>query len=435
MNPRTPSARGQVVDQDPGHRPVVVSRGDGIFDAVAATPVATATAATVGVEIVIPLCADRRVLESRVRGLHLRLARSLSAPWRITVLDSGDVEGAEQWAAALAYELPAVRVRKLRVRGHGAALRTVWRESEAEVVAFLDGDPVVWIDALLPLIRPLREGLCDLVSGSVPTRRPMTRDVDGAGRVSRTYQRLIRFVFGVDSGRSRTGMTAARRDAVVPLLGNVADDGCFFDTELLLLAEHNGLIVHRLPLADPVEGAPRAAVTRRQELAKLTRVLYAITTGRADAVMPKPAPRPVIASSREIRQPRAVTLLKFLLFGLVGALSGVLYVLVYLALRDLTSPALANFGALLVSALFNTEANRAWTFTRARVPRIGMHLRAAMLFAAHYVVTTGTVVVVLELAPGAGRTTEVVVLLAADLLMTVLRFIGLDRWVFRRGRD
>ena len=35
---------------------------------------------------------------------------------------------------------------------------------------------------------------------------------------------------------------------VRPLLDRVEDDAWFFDTELLLLAEHNGLRVHEVPV-------------------------------------------------------------------------------------------------------------------------------------------------------------------------------------------
>ena len=129
---------------------------------------------------------------------------------------------------------------------------------------------------------------------------------------------------------------------------------------------------------------------------------------------------------------RLVVLLRFVLFGIVGGLSGVLYVLVYLPLREWSPSAVANFAALAAAAVFNIELNRWWTFAAVPVGRLGMHVRSALLFGLHYAVTTGAVLVLLAANPDVGPVAELVCLLAADLLMSVARFLGLDRWIFRR---
>jgi hypothetical protein len=59
---------------------------------------------------------------------------------------------------------------------------------------------------------------------------------------------MIRFTHGAQFSDAQCGFKAARTDVVRPLLAHVQDDGWFFDTELLLLAEHNGLRVHEVPV-------------------------------------------------------------------------------------------------------------------------------------------------------------------------------------------
>ncbi len=130
--------------------------------------------------------------------------------------------------------------------------------------------------------------------------------------------------------------------------------------------------------------------------------------------------------------PWAVTGVRFVMFGIVGGLTGVLYVAIYLVLREWTPPAAANFAALAAAAVFNVEAHRVWTFRTARVAQLGMHVRSALLFVVDYAVTTGAVLVLPAVFPDAGRTGELVTLLGANLVMTIVRFVGLDRWIFRR---
>ena len=47
---------------------------------------------------------------------------------------------------------------------------------------------------------------------------------------------------------AQCGFKAVRGDVVPVLLPLVEDDGWFFDTELLLLAERNGLRIHEVPV-------------------------------------------------------------------------------------------------------------------------------------------------------------------------------------------
>ncbi|WP_165436406.1 GtrA family protein [Amycolatopsis suaedae] len=290
--------------------------------------------------------------------------------------------------------------------GHAAAVTAAWRASRAEVVAYADLAAVgagTVVAALTALVSPLLSGQADVSAGS-----------GVADRGSRVLAGVLSRGFGCVAGTPRFPLKAARRDAVLPLLDRLAGTGWFFDTALLLLARQDGLRLHEAGAGAghvPVPSATWAHFTG------LVRMAYRLATGSGGT-------QPL---------PPAVTVIRLAMFGIVGALSGLLYVLLYLLLRQVVPPAVANLGALVASALANTEANRHWTFTRARVARVGMHLRAAVLFGAHYAITTAAVQVLLWLDPGAGAVAEVVTLLGADLVMTVLRFIGLDRWVFRRG--
>jgi hypothetical protein len=66
--------------------------------------------------------------------------------------------------------------------------------------------------------------------------------------ISRTYNALLHLVLGARFSDAQCGFKAARAEVARALLPRVEDDGWFFDTELLLLAEHDGLRIHEVPV-------------------------------------------------------------------------------------------------------------------------------------------------------------------------------------------
>ena len=66
--------------------------------------------------------------------------------------------------------------------------------------------------------------------------------------ISRSYNSILRGAFATRVHDAQCGFKAVRADVARRLLPLVEDDGWFFDTELLLLAEHNGLRIHEVPV-------------------------------------------------------------------------------------------------------------------------------------------------------------------------------------------
>ena len=58
--------------------------------------------------------------------------------------------------------------------------------------------------------------------------------------LSRSYNRLLRTVLRARFSDAQCGFKAVRRDALETLLGDVLDNGWFFDTEMLVLAQRRG---------------------------------------------------------------------------------------------------------------------------------------------------------------------------------------------------
>jgi hypothetical protein len=200
------------------------------------------------VDVVIPVFNEAAVLEASVARLHEYLDSRFPFTWRITIVDNASNDGTWFRAARLARDSDQIRAVHLERKGRGLALRTAWSDSDAEVVAYMDVDLSTDLDALLPLIAPLVSGHSDvaigsrLSAGASVARRPK-REL-----ISRSYNAILHTVFATSVHDAQCGFKAVRAEVARRLLPAVKDDGWFFDTELLLLAERNGLRIHEVPV-------------------------------------------------------------------------------------------------------------------------------------------------------------------------------------------
>src|SRR6185436_11465992 len=201
------------------------------------------------VEIVVPVHNEERGLAVSIRRLHRVLSAELPFTWRLTIADNASTDATPAVAAALTTELVSVRRLRLEEKGRGRALRAAWSASDAVVVCYMDVDLSTDLRALLPLVAPLLSGHSDLAIGTRLAHG--ARVVRGPKRelISRSYNSLLHAVLRARFSDAQCGFKAARTDALgAGLLDAVRDDGWFFDTELLILAQRRGLRIHEVPV-------------------------------------------------------------------------------------------------------------------------------------------------------------------------------------------
>ena len=200
------------------------------------------------VDLVIPVHNEEQTLQQNVELLLDYLRTDFPFPIRVVVADNASTDSTALIAHALAELHDDVEAFHLGRKGRGLALRTAWLASGADVVAYMDLDLSTNLASFLPLVAPILSGHSEVAIGtrldhSAHVRRRLKREL-----LSRGYNGLIRAAFRSGFSDAQCGFKALRADVARRLLPHVADDGWFFDTELLLLAERNGLRIHEVPV-------------------------------------------------------------------------------------------------------------------------------------------------------------------------------------------
>ena len=352
------------------------------------------------VDIVVPVYNEEQALERSIRRLHTFLRANLPFAWRIVIADNASIDRTLAIANRLATDLPGVEVRHLSEKGRGRALRATWSESDADVVCYMDVDLSTGLNALLPLVAPLVSGHSDVAIG---TRLAHTsRVVRGRKReiISRSYNRLLHLALGARFSDAQCGFKALRTDVARELLPEVRDEGWFFDTELLILAQRRRLRIHEVPvdwIEDP-DSRVDVVSTALDDLRGVGRLALAL---------------PVVR------------------FAIIGVLSTIAYALLFLLLRAPLAPDGANAVALAITAVANTQANRFFSFRlRGRDGLFRQHAAGALVYVLALGMTAGALGLLTAVNPHPARGVEVTVLVTASLLATVTRYVALRTWVF-----
>ncbi len=122
-------------------------------------------------------------------------------------------------------------------------------------------------------------------------------------------------------------------------------------------------------------------------------------------------------------------------FAAIGVVSTAAYVVLYTAFRLALGATASNALALVITAIGNTAANRRLTFdVREREGALRDQVGGLAALGVALAITTLAVNLLGAIAPGAGRAVELVVLVAANVLATICRFLLLRHWIAGRRR-
>ena len=230
------------------------------------------------VDVVIPVLNEERALPVCVDTLLQFLGDSSPYPFRIVIADNGSTDRTPEIAESLSQaHWPRVAWSRLEIRGRGRALRKAWLESDADILTYMDVDLSTDLAAFPPMVQAIGEEGFDLAVGSrlmkgaSVSKRTLKREI-----TSRSYNTIIKAAFFTRFSDAQCGFKAISSRAAQALIPKVLDQGWFFDSELLILAEKGGYRIKDIPVrwVDDPDTRVRVVKTAVDDLKGLYRLRF-----------------------------------------------------------------------------------------------------------------------------------------------------------------
>lgn len=196
---------------------------------------------------ILPVYNDRTALETAIPR-SIEVLEGITDSFLLAVAEDGSTDGSADFVREWEKKDSRVRLFHADERlGRGTALTRVIRAVDAEIVCYYDVDLATDMAHLPALIQAIRAG-SDIATGS--RLMPDSDIVRTQGRevASRGYNLLVRTVLKSSLYDHQCGFKAVRRERILSLLDCIEAPHWFWDTELLVRAQHRGLGIAEIPV-------------------------------------------------------------------------------------------------------------------------------------------------------------------------------------------
>lgn len=199
--------------------------------------------------IVLPTYNEELIIEKNtLRVFQFCQEKLKNYDWRILIADNGSVDKTPEIAAGLSKNYPQILFFHIPEKGRGYALKKAWsQEYPADIYAYMDADLSSDLNAFPLLIKALENGY-QLAIGSRlkaghKTQRSFNREL-----MSRLYNLLLKIFFQPSFQDAQCGFKVITKEVAEKIIPQIKNNNWFFDTEMLILAEHAGYKIKEIPI-------------------------------------------------------------------------------------------------------------------------------------------------------------------------------------------
>ncbi|AKB30289.1 Dolichol-P-glucose synthetase [Methanosarcina siciliae T4/M] len=200
------------------------------------------------VSVVLPAYNEAARIENTV-SITAEALSKITDSFEIIIAEDGSTDGTDRIASKLSEQHSYVKhLHSDERQGRGRALNRAFKAASGDVLCYIDVDLATDMSYLEKLIRAVSTEGYDFATGSriMPesdAKRPFKREF-----ASRGYNSLVRLFLHSKLYDHQCGFKAFRRDALFELLDEIDNQHWFWDTELLVRAQHQGYRVLEFPV-------------------------------------------------------------------------------------------------------------------------------------------------------------------------------------------
>jgi len=197
--------------------------------------------------IIVPIYNEAPLIANSIPRI-VEAASRITPLYEVIIAEDGSSDESYKIAKNLEKTNPAIRVMHSKRRlGRGGALKRAIRISKGKIVVYMDVDLSSDLSYLKSLVERIEDGASiatgSRLLGDSKTARPVKRNV-----ASRSFNLLVRLLLGSKLMDHQCGFKAFKRKDILPLLGKVRDNYWFWDTEILVRAQREGMRVDEIPI-------------------------------------------------------------------------------------------------------------------------------------------------------------------------------------------
>ncbi len=360
--------------------------------------------------LVVPIFNEEKVLEQSINSIVNFLDTETNYNYTVLIADNQSTDQSPIIGAYLSENYSKVEYVRIPRKGRGLALHTVWKETDAEILVYVDVDLSSPLEYLPDIIDPIIFDETDVSFGSrllkpgKAIERSLKREI-----TSRGYNFLLQFVLDAKFKDAQCGFKAIKKTVFDEIEPELVNEKWFFDSEVLILSQYKGYRLKEVPIiwTDDPDSKVKMASTVVDNVKNVIRVYK------------KHFPNSLFT--------------KLFLFGFIGVLSTLGHALLFALLRLIMPAQFSNFLALLVMTVLNTVANKKFSFRdNNKMSALNMVLINVVSFVIFWFTTGGSlwmlhdVFLVEEDIP-----LESSIVIVSSLVGTVLKF-GLFAFIFRK---
>jgi uncharacterized protein (TIRG00374 family) len=198
--------------------------------------------------VVLPAYNEAEKIEKTVLVTAETLSK-ITDRFEIIIAEDGSTDGTDRIASKLSKKYSnVIHLHSDARQGRGKALNRAFKAASGEVLCYIDVDLATDMKYMEKLIRAISVDGYDFATGSriMPqsdAKRPFKREFASQG-----YNHLVRLFLRSKLYDNQCGFKAFRRKALFEILDEVENQHWFWDTELLVRAQHKGYRILEFPV-------------------------------------------------------------------------------------------------------------------------------------------------------------------------------------------
>ena len=196
--------------------------------------------------VVIACYNEHEILETGFAEV-LATLEDFGGSFEVVFVDDKSRDNTRDLIAKIVAARPDTRIRVIlheTNRGRGASVTDGFRAARGRITGYLDIDLEVHARYIPSLVREIEKGADVATVRRVYALQPLSLD---RYFLSRGYSALVRRLLHVPLRDTETGYKFFRREALLPVLDEIQDQGWFWDTEFMVRAYKRGLRIVEVP--------------------------------------------------------------------------------------------------------------------------------------------------------------------------------------------